>query len=268
SYQGRKLSEWLVLYTDNPLMRDQATNAVHHIGTNALPLLIKWMSYKMSSWRRTFSSYATWIGGEPLMRIAAGSAAAQADIARTGFEILGPEGAPAVPALTNLLADWDWKSRATFERAVLALNYIGNDGLAPLVSVVTNKSAPADFRWTAAARISDPMMKLNTNANWVVPVLAVYLNDNQVARPITAVLGSLRLEPTVAVPALRQCLQNEQNDYGVLQAEVANSLGRFGKDAVSAVPDLIHALGSTKRKLRIAATNALETIAPEVLKKP
>jgi hypothetical protein len=264
-WQGRTLSYWLTTYNNDRSSADAPT-AVHNIGTNALPLLVKWIGHKVPMWRVSLNGTALSLGGRPLYRLVVGKAVRRQAAARVGFEILGPEAAPAVPALTNLLADWDWKSRAMFEQVVIALSCIGNDGLAPLVSVVTNKSAPGDFRWIAAAYIGNPVMKLDTNAAWAVPVLAGYLDDNQVALLIAADLGVLRLAPAVAVPALTQCLQDEQRNYAVLQAEAARSLGRFGKDAASAVPDLVYALGSTNKDVRIAATNALQSIAPEVLK--
>jgi len=193
----------------------------------------------------------------------AGSRAERQTAALVGFEILGPEAAPAIPALTNRLK-WEWTSIGANESIFLAFNYMGNAGLAPLISVATNKTVPAELRIMAITRIRAPLMHVDTNANWVVPLLGDLLKDRVTAVSAAAALGDLRLDAPVAVPALIACLQ----DYGApCRAEAADSLGRFGKNAKPAVPDLVHALGSTNEYLRVAATNALEIIAPEVMKK-
>ncbi len=268
SYEGRTLSEWLIVYTDNRPLRDQAANAVHHIGTNALPLLVKWMSYKMPKWRKTVAGAVALNATSParrrFLRSVAGLDALRAEVAVAGFEILGPEAAPAVPALTNLLGDWDWRSRANFERATIALKYMGNAGLTPLVCFVTNRNAPTEYRWAAASRIEAPITGWDTHANWAVPVLIGCLDDRAVAPQIVRILGDLRLEPALAVPALARCLEH---DYTLISIKAAESLGRFGMSASVAVPDLVKALGSRDKFVRYAASNALEIIAPEVLKK-
>jgi hypothetical protein len=252
SYEGRTLSQWLTAYYHDQSVAE-ATNAVHHIGTNALPFLVKWISYKIPSWRTG-----------PIDHLMQNSGTLRAYAALGGFEILGPEGGPAAPALNNVLGDWDKKSRATVERALFALSYMGNPGLAPLVSLVTNKSAPPVYRREAAARIRESVTRLDTNASWTVPVLIGSFNDREVARMIARVLGDLRLEPALAVPALTRSLQN---DNTLTAIESAKSLGNFGTNASVAVPELRKALNSNNEELRIAATNALEIIAPEVLKK-
>ena len=264
SYQGRTLSEWLIAYTRNPSLRDQATNAVHHIGTNALPHLVKWTSYRMPKWRKTVIRPAAWLGGRRLLRIVAGSAAARAEVAQAGFEILGPEAAPAVPELTKLAGDRDWRARGNVYSALLALRHIGNAGLPPLVSLLTNRAAPAEYRWVAASQIDAPIIGLDTNASWAVPVLIGCLDDPVVAPSAAAMLGNLRLEPALAVPALARCLQQ---DNPMTPDIAARALANFGTNASAAVPDLVKALGSTNNFVRVAAKDALEKIAPEVLKK-
>jgi hypothetical protein len=59
-YQGISLTAWLCTYdsyfssTNFPTMAqmDQAADAVRHIGTNALPFLLRWLSDEPAPWRR------------------------------------------------------------------------------------------------------------------------------------------------------------------------------------------------------------------------
>jgi len=262
SYQGRTLSQWLISYNrdrvqhtpQSPSLAD-ATNAVHHIGTNALPLLVKWISYEIPRWRRGFIGQFT-----------QNPRTTRAYAALTGFEILGPEGAPAAPALNNLLSDWDRKppSRVTADRVIFALGYMGDAGLGPLVSLVTNRSAPRVYRKQAVGSIWQSVSRLDTNASWAVPALIGCLDDPEVAPLVARILGDLRLEHALAVPALTRSLQNNDTRTPI---EAAKSLGKFGTNATVAVPELLKALGSNDNGLRMAAANALEIIAPEVLKK-
>ncbi len=56
--RGRSLGEWLGAYQngrDGGLSSSEArttVEAVRHIGTNALPFLVKWISYETPLWRR------------------------------------------------------------------------------------------------------------------------------------------------------------------------------------------------------------------------
>ena len=50
-YQGKKLSEWIIAYTLLSDPNTPAANALRHIGTNALPLLVKWVGFQNPAWR-------------------------------------------------------------------------------------------------------------------------------------------------------------------------------------------------------------------------
>src|SRR5262245_47282072 len=63
SYGGRALSEWLAVYargqnaaaTDSETREsERAATAVRAIGTNAVPILLRWMDFKMPPWREKF----------------------------------------------------------------------------------------------------------------------------------------------------------------------------------------------------------------------
>ena len=61
--QGKKLSEWLFL-RQKFLSEDTARDAIHRIGPNALPWMLKWVRYKPSSSRLKFDRWTyTWPKG-------------------------------------------------------------------------------------------------------------------------------------------------------------------------------------------------------------
>ena len=53
SYGGRRLSQWVEEYvTDRtPNSRDRRDSAVRHIGTNAIPYLLRWIRYETPVWK-------------------------------------------------------------------------------------------------------------------------------------------------------------------------------------------------------------------------
>jgi HEAT repeat protein len=244
------------------MLEAKAADAVHHIGTNALPLLVKWIGYNIPKGRQKvagfIANHVPYPAKKPLYRWAMGSATSRADAAESGIEILWAEAAPAAPGLSNVLGGWS--QRASFQKAAVALSSLGNAGLAPLVGVVTNRSAPAQCRWYAAAVIRGGERRFDTNAAWAVPVLVGALDDTAVAEHAALALGQLRMEPTLSVSALTRCLQDTNH---MVRRNAAQALGEFGMSASPAVPGLLNALNDRSSVVRNQATNALQRIAPQ-----
>lgn len=268
-YQGKKLRDWLWTYmnhTKTDPAAQEATNAIHHIGTNALPFLVRWTDYKPSPWRQ---KWATIVMGIPLpfprsyvVAHILGQGEFLITISTAGFRILREEAAPAVPALTRLLNDWNAEKRT--DCASMALILVGKDGLPPLVAVVTNKAVPVpNRRWTAELMTS-PFANFGTNALWAVPILLPCLKDAPVSDCVGELLAKWRLAPDQVVPALARCLRSPDH---YVRAGAARALGEFGSEASSAAPDLLAATADIDPAVRGAATNALQIISPEVLKK-
>src|SRR5882672_1047262 len=115
-YKGKRLSEWLGLYHEQidvegvdfrSELRDEA-EAVHHIGTNALPWLLRWVRYEPPAWRIKVYSFMNMMpralqndflmNRDPFRY-------QQYNLALTGFSILGERASPAVPELARLVND-------------------------------------------------------------------------------------------------------------------------------------------------------------------
>jgi HEAT repeat protein len=242
----------------------QSSNAVHHIGTNALPLLVKWLDYEPPKWRTRFANAIVRLPG-PLPREAManwilGSRALRASIAPIGFQFLGQEAAPAVPALAQLVGDC--RSPARADGALAALMLIGKDGLPPLLSVVTNQVVPTPYRCKAADYIGVQARQLGTNALCVVPTLVQGLDDTPATFCTAKVLAKLGLAPEEVVPALVRCLRST-NSWA--WAGAAQALGEFRSEAESAVPDLLVAASDNDQLVRSLAAGAVRRIAPQVL---
>jgi hypothetical protein len=136
TYQGTSLSKWVGIYSQvayypgfgraGPAEKEKAADAIRHIGTNALPLLLALIDDRPPGlWRR---------GGDLSQRLPdwiRGSAAARwlrqhhrvilvAEDARSVSEPLGPIAAPAIPELIQRLSSTNWTGRRDLAKYALA----------------------------------------------------------------------------------------------------------------------------------------------------
>jgi HEAT repeat protein len=234
AFKHKTLSRWLKLYHSaepGSAQETQSIVAIRSIGTNAVPRLVQMLVARDINVQQS---------------------------AATGFEILGALGAPAIPALTNLLYGTNPVENVL---AANSLGHIGLPALAALMDALTNHS----YNVATLAALSLPEM--GTNA---LPAVPVFLRDLRsrnhfVRERATDALGNLHLEPETVVPALTNLL----NDSSLTARCMAlNSLGQF-KDAGSlAIPVIVPLLQAPEETIRISATNALCDIAPNEYKRP
>lgn len=119
SYAGHPLSHWLLLtYQTNwdaaigsPVNpKEQAADAVRHIGTNALPSLMRWIHYKEPAWSTPLYMRLIAISNQRHRPWIARAARPwlpcrperKDTMAMIGFKILGMNAEPALPELLNL----------------------------------------------------------------------------------------------------------------------------------------------------------------------
>src|SRR5215831_8047681 len=137
-YGGRKLSDWLPDYNYAPdsERHPRAEDAVRHIGTNALPFLLRWTDHQdtavATQVRRAYNGvqHATGRG-----RFWENNRKERAYQAAKAILTLRPEAYAAVPFLTRMFTGEgdDRKHNAAF-----ALAHMGTNGLAPLSAALTN----------------------------------------------------------------------------------------------------------------------------------
>jgi len=176
-YQGKKLSDW-IRYDGKPhgseciviwqgpapdghkfwtYASPRGEDAVRHLGTNAIPSLVKWVAYKKAGWktkaaaaytkrpsRLVPNSMQSWLEYSGRERLADGAAAA--------FMVLGKDAASAAPELASVLSRTS--NYETAERLILCLACIGpgaRQGLPTLKALAADREG--DHRLTAAAAI-------------------------------------------------------------------------------------------------------------------
>jgi HEAT repeat protein len=168
------------------------------------------------------------------------------------LELLGPDAAPAGPALVQALAD-----RSLFVRwaAARTLSKIGKKNVpASAVPALARLMADPDLdvRLAAAATLEyfGPMARRATAAL----VRATQRGDAEVRVAAMRALETIGKPPRSVIQALIDALSNSDNR--VRQA-AAETLGSFGRAALPAVPALRKALQDSNEDVRRAASEAL-----------
>jgi len=232
--------------------------AIHHIGTNAIPYLLKWIRYEPPL--REDKANTTL---EPLTN---GLASAQsssiisqhlrADGAVRALRTLGIEATGAIEELTRLMNGPPHSFTAN--RAAGALSYLGRAAVPAFLAALTNGQGVVRQRATAL------MENLGTNARTTIPVLIQCLKDpdEDLANNAAQLLGKLKLEPGVVVPALIESLSDSR--LTVRHAAV-DALREFRGEASAAVPALRKLLDDPDSAGRWFVTNAIRQIDPSVL---
>ncbi|HWD93727.1 MAG TPA: sigma-70 family RNA polymerase sigma factor [Verrucomicrobiae bacterium] len=237
SYQGRRLSEWLVEadFGQPQAKRDKAYEAIRHMGTRTLPFLIADLTPGPKTTDST-DRQATW-----------------------GFDALGPMGKTAIPKLTKLL-----EQNPGYVPSALA--GIGPEALPELLNSLTND----DFfiRDNTAAGLANAIFSgkiTPEQASAAFPVALgnlTYSNTNPLYQVNTRsraawLLAALKMHPDVTVPALIQGLHDSSP---TVVSDCAFALGQFGKDSKIAIPELTGAADSTNNLVSVMAKQSLNAI--------
>src|SRR2546423_743458 len=105
SYEGKRLSEWVeeLDRTDSVTREREAVEAIRHIGTNALPYLVKWIRYDRPPWKRKLYRVinSSLENVNPTWQIE-DNKRDRAGCAMVAFAALGPTAEPAIPQLVLL----------------------------------------------------------------------------------------------------------------------------------------------------------------------
>ncbi|HTQ50708.1 MAG TPA: HEAT repeat domain-containing protein [Candidatus Acidoferrales bacterium] len=256
-YGGKRLSQWAsIFYSDSdvtPQEYGQATNAIQHLGTNALPYALTCCRARW--FRIDLRQPSGFISADHLHQQSTGI-----------FSLLGPAAEPAIPALMKILHR---KNEDVVYTAISDLSSIGPAAVAPLVTVLSNGNVPARrgaagaLEFLPTPKSAAPALELclkdedslvrenaalalgrfGTNSPaTVVPALlnALQTETNfQVAVIFISVLGLIKEDAPLVVPAIMRYLQRETNNWPGLSGPI-QVLGNFGTNAKPAVPALVH----------------------------
>lgn len=249
-YRSKPLSYWIDLYNqhhyDDDQKRTEAADAIHRIGTNALPIAIRWLCVsdsKLKVWLKEQSEKQSFIN------LKFTEAETFDERAETVFDLLGPEAVAAVPGLEKLMDHPE-----TAERAVRILCRLGQDSLPALERSLTNRNA--EVRSITARDISGgrswyyPWWAID---GYEKPLPAVFPNDlllrllkdpeanvrEFAARAIGESAAFRNISPGQGMPALIEALRDPVLENR--NADVA-ALGCFGGSASNAAPALLEIL--------------------------
>jgi hypothetical protein len=259
-YKGQPLSHW-VLLSQRAVQFDEADKAISEIGTNALPLLIKWIRYEPPPWRGKLANATLPMIQRLVQQFVPTKREVLASASRYAFRRLGTNATASIPELTRLMRNTSAPQTAV--RAMGALSEIGTNGLAPLISAIQDPKYP--LRSWAVVTIAF-MPATPTSATITAPVLIQCLSDTTDPRipPLAAMgLGKNTSAPLLAIPALTRGLAAAGTGEELLCA-IIQSLGLFGSQATNALPALTNALMDSSFMVRFAATNAIEKITSKV----
>jgi len=269
SFQGKKLGALLTQIVDarNEQETLRAINQVQQIGTNAIPFLLQLMRAKDS---KTKELVIRILSKQHIFDFRLENDIRKHLRAVLCFEALGTNASAAIPALKGMLSNPE-----TAHFLGVALIKIGPAGVDAVVSGLGSTNI-AVRRECAGILGSPGIARFSTNWTWTlarmdalqahghiaIPPLLVALNDSdELVRARAAIaLGFLGQQPGVVLPALIQNL-HEINGWRV-PASAAKAIGRFGSDAVSAIPELKKVADHKDLRVREAvegAIHALET---------
>ena len=241
TYLGRSLSYWVsdveILSSRWPTpLKDEAKAAIAHIGTNAIPFLVKWMEGN----------------GDGLIE---------------AFQILGPRARSAIPDLVRLVTNQTPQVSSAALQAqrpltvpahgpLMALGAIGPDALPALLNILTNSIVPG-VRFGAVGALA----QMGTNAAPAIPALLKYLDDEN-EMVVTAAVAALGTSGSGNHDVLAVLERVSQGPQLALRSTALDALENFGQQAV---PAFVRALGDTNYGIASVAFHKLAFQSPEAI---
>jgi HEAT repeat protein len=226
-YNGKKLSEWLQILTpdpekaSNPKDREEAEFAIRQIGTNALPVLLKMLHSKENSFKSRLKDTLEY--DQEIVDIRFLPRDWNYVRAVNALFVLGPSAKPTIPELNRMLADVEMGRYSAYALSSVARNE-------PKYLIHAAEHENEDVRSMFLYGLSE----MGTNSEPLLPLIIPRLTDksSRVRSRAASTLGHVATnQPSLAVPLLIKAL-NETNETAM------ETLGKFGRDAIAAVPIL------------------------------
>ena len=266
SYQGQSLTQWL-MKTRVPQSRPEAEDAVAHIGTNALPLLLKWVCADSPGniFKSLVNILPRTITPGPIRRWANNSFSDnRAMAAAFAFAQLGDDAWSAIPELTTVMTN-SVNTNASL-RAIYAMSSIGKAAIPALTAQIANTNLPNRGMLIHSFGYSPALVTNAAYATSAVPLLVGCLDspDILIAASAISALGRMAVyapaHATLAVPELTKRLHPNFPRQTRICAALA--LAKYGVSASNATPSLLIAMEDADQQVRNETTKALWQIAP------
>jgi HEAT repeat protein len=241
TYEGHTLSEWMGDIDPHAGFtvghEPAAWTAIAHIGTNAIPTLLKWLSEPDPP-------------ESPKPELPSCYNLSRSQRAEFAFQILGDVARPAIPELTRLARKSSDPERA--DRCATSLAYIGPAAIPSLLSLATN--APTQTRSFAIEALAYiPSDQLTKPA---VPVLIRCMGDkNDDVANIAADIMNRTCAAEVVEPALTNALRSPS---ARTRKWAVRCLG-WEEQNVSIIPLMRAAMRDSNYEVRESATNVLRS---------
>jgi HEAT repeat protein len=294
-FENHSLLEWISIADiaghgdkDSEFSKKEGEDAVRHIGTNAIPFLIKCIQYRERPWQTHLGALSHKLPeklADPLSDLIEGHGAQRQEAAFSGLYMLGPDAKGAIPALTNLMTT----QRQLANECLAVLAQIGGDGLTPVLNALTNQASPhriAAFDALVVFGTNRPLDRIvistladclsDTNrdlAFYAAQILCCHDSEKELAMK-TLVDGlatdderlrrgaitrlKISLIRGYSVPDLLQFLQDTNSP---LSPYSAGALGQLASDGAklpdTVLPALTNALHDLRPKVRAYAASAV-----------
>jgi peptidoglycan/xylan/chitin deacetylase (PgdA/CDA1 family) len=257
-HQGKPLSWWLQQTRDLYVIPENAAfptsaemasrkqriaTALRQMGTNALPHLVRRLTQveQPSPLRRLIE----WINDhQSVLRLHTPESPDWSTYAAEAFHLLGPDAAPAIPALAPLL-----HSESTCPVATEALMVIGPNSLPTFVRALTNHSS------RVRSHVLQALGDFGPAAAGAIPLIVEIARgtNTELSGKALRVLSEVDTNRVQYLPLLESRLFDTNHPL-----DAAFVLGRMG---LAGVPLLARALANENRQVRIGALAALQ---PEI----
>jgi hypothetical protein len=230
-------------------------DAVRQIGTNALPQLIRMISYEPDPLRLKLLQFAKEARQTRIRRLipasfATDQRAADADLAVKGFRLLGAIASPAVPELERLAGSPQCSDVAN--RAIDALGEIGQPALPALRRLSKNQRTRLRA-FVGILQVGHRGIPITTEIQEIID------QGDMVAE--MAIHALRRFPATNALPILTNLLTHPQSR---IRKAAAENLPWFFPDARCAIPALYETVNDTNADVSTAGLDALRHLAPEM----
>jgi hypothetical protein len=203
TYAGKTLREWLLLHVEDIQNRDspetgQAATSIKHIGSNAVPFLIRWLEdyQEMPKWRSSvYGGVENALGSQVAIRVASALEPHYVNslLAREAFRVLGPAAECAIPNLIRLATNSTTPPIAS--RATSALGDVGEASLPHLIQILDNPNS------TTRIEALVGLGRIGTNAHNAVPTVLNLLADGNATVRLMATNCLKRIAPHVLTNA-------------------------------------------------------------------
>jgi len=263
-YAGKSLNKWVLLIgrrsweePPSPELRRTAEHAIAHIGTNAIPFLLRWIRYDPAPSKigKRIALVICKFPGKPHFQFLELPPKRPADEmrargARNAFRILGATASAAIPGLSYL--ERSSESGEVKDRVAEAMAGIGGPALPAMINLLTNSNGSMSPLYILYAIVS-----LGTNAEPAIPAILDCVTNQPDILPESALRELSSWSQTIA-DTLEKVRKERKKRH--LNPEII-----YEFDDNTSVSLLVAVLSSPEPGLRAAATNALLRIAPHAL---